>query len=122
MLPYLALNRAGGKYQSRQITCGVPPHSGGAAESSCGADCPATAATIWRLVGRTSQPLSGRRNWRPMSAMGQERTFNSVRAMSALPPKADMDHDGRHVRFVPKADILHRSNLRRYSITSSARI
>jgi len=25
--------------------------------------------------------------------------------MSALPPKADMDRRGRHVRFVPKADI-----------------
>src|SRR5215471_11134796 len=26
--------------------------------------------------------------------------------MSALPPKADMDQQGRNVRFVPKADIL----------------
>src|SRR5262249_16789240 len=26
--------------------------------------------------------------------------------MSALPPKADMDHHGRDVRFVPKADIV----------------
>jgi len=25
--------------------------------------------------------------------------------MSALPPKADIAEDGRHVRFVPKADI-----------------
>jgi hypothetical protein len=25
--------------------------------------------------------------------------------MSALPPKADIDHDVREVRFVPKADI-----------------
>ena len=30
--------------------------------------------------------------------------------MSALPPKADMDQHGRDVRFVPKADIAHRSN------------
>ena len=29
--------------------------------------------------------------------------------MSALPPKADIDHDGRDVRFVPKADKVHRS-------------
>ena len=36
-------------------------------------------------------------------------------AMSALPPKADMCSATRHVRFVPKADILG------YSITSSAR-
>jgi hypothetical protein len=34
--------------------------------------------------------------------------------MSALPPKADIDHDGGDVRFVPKADIGP-------SITSSAR-
>jgi hypothetical protein len=44
-----------------------------------------------------------------------------IQAMSALPPKADMDQHGRDVRFVPKADIWRRSNLRRYSITSSAR-
>ena len=30
--------------------------------------------------------------------------------MSALPPKADMDQYGRDVRFVPKADKVHRSN------------
>ena len=41
--------------------------------------------------------------------------------MSALPPKADMDQEGRDVRFVPKADILRCSNECRYSITSSAR-
>ena len=28
-----------------------------------------------------------------------------VRAMSALPPKADMDQSGCDVRFVPEADI-----------------
>ena len=28
--------------------------------------------------------------------------------MSAFPPKADVRHRGRHVRFVPKADILKR--------------
>jgi hypothetical protein len=28
-------------------------------------------------------------------------------AMSALPPKADIDHGGGNVRFVPKADIGH---------------
>jgi hypothetical protein len=31
--------------------------------------------------------------------------------MSALPPKADMDRPGHDVRFVPKADIAHRSKL-----------
>src|SRR5215472_409160 len=40
--------------------------------------------------------------------------------MSALPPKADMDHRGRDVRFVPKADIVRCGERRRYSMTSSA--
>ena len=31
--------------------------------------------------------------------------------MSALPPKADIDHRGRDVRFVPKADLVVLSNL-----------
>jgi hypothetical protein len=36
--------------------------------------------------------------------------------MSALPPKADIVQRDRHVRFVPKADILRCSKERRYSI------
>jgi len=40
--------------------------------------------------------------------------------MSALPPKADIGTQSHDVRFVPKADILHYSEERRYSITSSA--
>src|SRR5262249_9354453 len=40
-----------------------------------------------------------------MSALGQKRTSEHVRVMSALPPKADMDQHGRNVRLVPKADI-----------------
>jgi hypothetical protein len=40
-----------------------------------------------------------------MSALGQKRTFGEDETMSALPPKADMDQDGRDVRFVPIADI-----------------
>jgi len=35
--------------------------------------------------------------------------------MSALPPKADIVQRDRHVRFVPKADILRCSKERRYS-------
>jgi hypothetical protein len=31
--------------------------------------------------------------------------------MSALPPKADIAEHSRHVRFVPKADKLHRSKI-----------
>jgi len=40
--------------------------------------------------------------------------------MSALHPKADIHRRERHVRFVPKADILRCGKERRYSITSSA--
>jgi hypothetical protein len=37
-----------------------------------------------------------------MSAMGQKRTLECVRAMSALPPKADIAEIDEHVRFVPQ--------------------
>src|SRR5262249_40558906 len=40
-----------------------------------------------------------------MSALGQKQTSEGVKAMSALPPKADMDQSGCDVRFVPKAYI-----------------
>jgi hypothetical protein len=36
-----------------------------------------------------------------MSALGQKQTLDRRPMMSALPPKADMVHSGRHVRFVP---------------------
>src|SRR5262249_9563569 len=58
---------------------------------------------------------------RLMSALGQKRTLESVRAMSALPPKADIGTQPCDVRFVPKADPLpkqlghdgpHRGSLR----------
>jgi hypothetical protein len=39
-----------------------------------------------------------------MSALGLKRTIGGGRAMSALPPKADMVQHARDVRFVPKAD------------------
>ena len=41
-----------------------------------------------------------------MSALGHKRTFAVQNGMSALPPIADMCSAKRHVRFVPKADIL----------------
>src|SRR6516162_3180353 len=44
---------------------------------------------------------------RPMSALGQKRTFTDPRLMSALPSKADMDQHGRNVCFVPKADMCN---------------
>ena len=41
-----------------------------------------------------------------MSALGHKRTFAVQKAMSALPPKADMCSATRYVCFVPEADIL----------------
>ena len=38
--------------------------------------------------------------------MGHKRTFEHVRPMSALPPKADIETQWPDVCFVPKADIL----------------
>src|SRR5262249_43482327 len=40
-----------------------------------------------------------------MSALGQKRTLEQVKAMSALLPKADIETQSRDVRFVPKANI-----------------
>jgi hypothetical protein len=40
-----------------------------------------------------------------MSALGQKQTSGHVRVTSVYPQKADVDRQGRHVRFVPKADI-----------------
>jgi len=40
-----------------------------------------------------------------MSALGQKRTLEHVRVMSALPPKADIGESDWHVRLVSKADI-----------------
>ena len=42
-----------------------------------------------------------------MSALGQKRTYAMQKAMSALPPKADMCSATRYVCFVPKADIAN---------------
>jgi hypothetical protein len=41
-----------------------------------------------------------------MSALGQKRTYAVQNAMSALPPKADIDWSLSHVCFVPIADII----------------
>jgi hypothetical protein len=37
--------------------------------------------------------------------LGQKRTLTTTRAMSALPPIADIVQHGGIVRFVPKADL-----------------
>jgi hypothetical protein len=47
-----------------------------------------------------------------MSALGQKQTFRDVQRMSALTPKADIQWHERHVRFVPKAYIVHRTALK----------
>ena len=54
-----------------------------------------------------------------MSALGQKQTSRHLQTMSALPPKADITDRRRHVRFVPKADQVHRNKIASYSITSS---
>ena len=41
----------------------------------------------------------------PMSALGQDGTWQRILLMSALPPKADIGTQSWNVRFVPKADI-----------------
>jgi hypothetical protein len=41
-----------------------------------------------------------------MSQLGHSRPMTHDRAMSALPPIANIDEGGWHVRFVPKADML----------------
>ena len=59
-----------------------------------------------------------------MSALGQKRTSEYVRAMYALPPKADIRHGNGDVRYVPKAGVSRCSknplSKAAYSITSSA--
>jgi hypothetical protein len=40
----------------------------------------------------------------PMSAVGQKQTFRNVRAMSAIPPKADIRSHDQDVCFGPGAD------------------
>jgi len=40
-----------------------------------------------------------------MSALGQKQTWRFETAMSAIPPKADINRRRLDVRFVPEADI-----------------
>src|SRR5215472_16740690 len=55
--------------------------------------------------------------WVPMSALGQKQTLQSLRPMSAIPPKADIDRYECYVRFVPKTDICGAANLLRQVLT-----
>jgi hypothetical protein len=43
---------------------------------------------------------------RRTSALGHKRTLPRVFVMSALPPKADIDHDGGNVCFVPRTEFV----------------
>jgi hypothetical protein len=45
-----------------------------------------------------------------MSALGQKQTSKRVRAMSALPSKADIGTRSRNVRYGPKADSASQQN------------
>jgi len=54
-----------------------------------------------------------------MSALGQKQTFRVAKAMSSLPPIADMVQRSCDVRFVPKADSRSAAMRNRCSITSS---
>jgi hypothetical protein len=42
-----------------------------------------------------------------MSALGHKQTFGLRKAMSVLPPKADIETRSRDVRFVPKLDLCN---------------
>ena len=58
------------------------------------------------MQSSTLRPAASEKWHTLMSALGQKQTFASQKAMSALPPKADMSSATRYVRFVPIADIL----------------
>jgi hypothetical protein len=45
-----------------------------------------------------------------MSGLGQKQTFAVQKAMSALPPKADIGTQSRNVRFVPQPDSCSAAN------------
>src|SRR5262249_45996145 len=59
----------------------------------------------YEIFGLGLLPTSQTKRKLSMSALGQKQTSEHVRAMSALPPKADIADGMRNVRFVPKADI-----------------
>src|SRR5215813_12882291 len=56
------------------------------------------------VVGAGSSPLQCGISTGLMSEVGHKRTSHAYLAMSALPPKADIERHDWHVRFVPKAD------------------
>src|SRR5262249_50281190 len=63
------------------------------------------AGRVIQLINDEGRPVILNNPHDPMPALGQKQTSGHVRAMSALPPKADIGTLSRNVRFVPKADI-----------------
>ena len=58
-----------------------------------------------------------------MSALGQKRTCAAQKAMSALPPKADICSAALYVRFGPKADMCGAlAHVRYVPLTSDLRL
>src|SRR6202048_5064946 len=55
-----------------------------------------------------------------MSVVGQSRRFGDVRATSALPPKADIHREVRHVRLVPI--LLQKSKFERPGKSRESRV
>jgi hypothetical protein len=79
-----------------------------------------TCFVVKTLSARSSRTFISKKSRGNEAAAAAGVDTAGVRPTSALPPKADIDHDGGNVRFVPKADILRCGKERRYSITSSA--
>src|SRR5262249_11952941 len=61
----------------------------------------------YHIFGSRTVPFVAPKRNRNNVRFGSKADIRGVRAMSALPPKADMDQSGCDVRFVPKADIGH---------------
>ena len=78
------------------------------------------AKTVQCIVGKCAPSARIKMSSDRHFALQQSSRLGHLRAMSALPPKADIGTQPRDVRFVPKADILRCGTERRYSITSSA--
>src|SRR5262249_719645 len=85
------------------------------AASGHAATAPPTKRMNWRRLivtpeaqarnGSNLRERSGGGGLGPMSALGHKRTCAVQKAMSALPPKADMCGAVGYVRFGPKADM-----------------
>jgi hypothetical protein len=65
-----------------------------------------------KLHGSKPEPL--------MSALGQKRTSEHVRGMSALPPKADIGSARPGVGSVPQMDLSNIRDVRSYSLTEQS--